>query len=641
MTTSEIADSHPEIKTRRDLAKLSLGALGVVYGDIGTSPLYTIKECFGPHSGIDYDAEAVRGILSLVFWVLMVVVVMKYLTFVMRADNHGDGGIMALIALVGPVARRRDGNVHLPPRVIATVIGFGLFATALLFGEGVITPAISVLGAVEGISIVTERVSSLVVPITMVILTALFWVQSRGTEKIANVFGPVMLVWFVTIGLLGLPAIVRNPIVLESIHPIHAVHFFADHGKAGFLVLGSVILCITGAEALYADMGHFGRLPIRVAWYSIAFPALLLNYFGQGALVLEQGAEAVRNPFYLLAPRFLLIPLVILATMAAIIASQALISGAFSIAQQAMRLGYLPRLSVEHTSSHARGQIYIPIINWTLMVSCLALVLIFKSSTGLAAAYGVAVIGTMTTTSCLLYIVARRRWGWSVGKAVALTLVFLAVDIPFLLANLAKLFSGAWIPIVLGLAMYMVMDSWKRGRQNLISKGPSLPVELFLEDVRASEVPRVDGTALFLSGRAEGIPGVLLHHYKHNKVLHRQVILLTFEVASTPRVKLAERIAIESLGQGFHRVIARYGFMENLVVPRVLALCRGQGLVIDEAQVSYYLGRETIVVSEKQGALPRWRKHIYALLQRNSSSATSYFGLPPNRVVELGSQVEI
>jgi KUP system potassium uptake protein len=639
--TQEHDGAQPEIKSGRDLLKLSLGALGVVYGDIGTSPLYTIKECFGPHSGIAYDAGAVLGVLSLVFWALVLVVCVKYLTFVMRADNRGDGGIMALIALVEPLARKRRERHHMSPRMIATLIGFGLFATALLFGEGVITPAISVLGAIEGLSVATHVFEPFIVPIALAILFALFLIQSRGTGEIARIFGPVMVVWFTTLAVLGLPAILRNPVVLEAINPIWIVRFFDGHGIEGFLLLGSVILCITGAEALYADMGHFGRLPIRVAWYGFAFPALLINYFGQGALVLERGAEAVKNPFYLLAPEWFLYPLVIIATAAAIIASQALISGAFSIAQQAVRLGYLPRIEVLHTSSQARGQIYIPIVNRLLMISCLALVVIFKTSSGLAAAYGVAVIGTMTTTTLLLYLVARRRWGWKLPTAVAITTVFLAIDLPFLLANLAKLFSGAWVPLALAAAMFAVMATWKRGRAYLLAKGSMLPVEIFLDDVRSHETPRVDGTAVFLTGRPDGIPGVLLHHYKHNKVLHRQVILLTFEVSSSPRVTLDERITLEPLGQGFHRVIARYGFMESLTVPRVLALCRGQGLNVEEGKVSFYLGRETIVVTEKTGPFAVWRKSLFAFLQRNSQSATQFFGLPPNRVVELGSQVEL
>jgi KUP system potassium uptake protein len=627
--------------TRRDVGKLALAALGVVYGDIGTSPLYTIQECFGHGSGIAHEPASIYGLLSLVFWSITLVVVVKYLTFVLRADNEGDGGLMALIALVSPHVQRANGREHLPPGVIRGLVALGLFATALLFCDGMITPAISVLGAVEGLAVATHALDPWVVPIACVILLGIFFVQWLGTGDIARVFGPVMLVWFVTIAVLGVPAIVFHPEVLAAVDPRHAIRFFVTEGRDAFFVLGSVILCITGAEALYADMGHFGRAPIRLAWYAVAFPALLLNYFGQGALVLERGESVLSNPFYSLAPDWFLYPLVVIATAAAIIASQALISGAFSMAQQAVRLGYLPRLRIEHTSSQMRGQIYVPAVNGLLMVGCLTLVLTFRSVSGLAGAYGVAVMGAMVTTTLLVYVVARRRWGWGVWSAGALTLLFLTVETPFLLASLAKVFSGAWVPLVLGLALFFVMDTWKRGRDGYLMRGPSFPMETFLEDLRRQDVTRVDGTAVFLSARAEGVPHVLLHFYKHCKVLHRRVVLLTFEVLPSPRAKLFERVEITQLGQGFHRVIARHGFMETLSAPRVLELCRSAGLELDPQHVSWFLGRETIVVTHRRSVLPGWRKSLFEFLSRNSSSATRYFDLPPNRVVELGARIEV
>jgi len=627
--------------TRGDVGKLALAALGVVYGDIGTSPLYTIQECFAHNSGIAHEPQSIYGLLSLVFWAITLVVVLKYLTFVLRADNEGDGGLMALIALVQPHVDRANDREHLPPRVIHGLVGIGLFATALLFCDGMITPAISVLGAVEGLAVATDAFEPWVVPISCVILLAVFLVQWIGTGDIARVFGPVMLIWFVTIAALGVPAILAHPEVLGALDPRHAVRFFLDEGKDAFFALGSVILCITGAEALYADMGHFGRAPIRLAWYVVAFPALLLNYFGQGALVLEQGEAALANPFYSLAPEWFLYPLIVIATAAAIIASQALISGAFSMAQQAVRLGYLPRLRIEHTSSQMRGQIYVPVVNALLMVGCLTLVLTFRSVSGLAGAYGVAVMGAMVTTTLLIYVVARRRWKWGVWSAGALTLLFLAVETPFLAASLAKIFSGAWVPLVLGLLLYFVMDTWKKGRDGYLLRGPSFPMEAFLDDLRRQDVTRVEGTGVFLSARGEGVPHVLLHFYRHCKVLQRRVVLLTFEVLSTPRAKLGQRIELTQLGQGLHRVVARYGFMETLTAPRVLELCRAAGLELDAEKVSWFLGRETIVVTQRRTFLSYWRKALFEFLSRNSSSATRYFDLPPNRVVELGARIEV
>lgn len=629
-----------EVHGRSDLFRLSLAALGVVYGDIGTSPLYTIKECFSEHGGIARSTEAVYGMLSLVFWAITLVVVVKYLTFVMRADNEGDGGLMAMIALIRPRTDKQKGD-HLSPKVVKTLLGFGLFATALLFCDGIITPAVSVLGAVEGLEVATHALDHWVVPISCVIIIGLFLVQSIGTGGIGKIFGPVMLVWFATIAVLGSLAIAKHPEILSAVHPQHALNLFMIEGWDAFFVLGSVVLCITGGEALYADMGHFGRTPIRLAWYVVAYPALLLNYFGQGALVLTQGESVLVNPFYLLAPSWFLYPLVIIATSAAVIASQALISGSYSMAQQATRLGYLPRLRVTHTSSSMRGQIFVPLVNTFLMIGCLALVVAFRSSSGLASAYGVAVMGAMTTTTVLLYVVARRRWHWSLAKAIALTSVFLLIDIPFLVANLAKLFHGAWVPIVLGLVLFTIMVTWKQGRELYATGGPSFPIDAFLEDVRNQEVTRVEGTGVFFSARSDGVPHVLLHFVKHCKVLHRRTVLLTFEVSSSPRVKLDERVTITNLGQGFYRVVARHGFMEQLTGPKVLGLCRGKGLEIDPNQVSYFLGRETIVLTDRVTTLSTWRKGLFEFLSRNSSSATSYFDLPPNRVVELGARIEV
>jgi KUP system potassium uptake protein len=626
----------PKITSARDLARLAVGALGVVYGDIGTSPLYAIRECFNPIHGIESDIPNTLGILSLVFWALTVVVAVKYLTFVMRADNHGDGGILALLALVMPRGNGKTGRRRL------ALILLGLVGAALLWADGMITPAITVLGAIEGLEIATPVFQPFVVPIALVILVALFVLQKRGTGNIGAMFGPVMLIWFVSIAALGIPWIAREPQVLEAVNPLWAIRFMAAHHWHGFLILGAVVLCITGAEALYADMGHFGRTPIRVAWYVVVFPALLLNYFGQGALLLAKGPAADANPFYLLAPPHLVYPLVALATAAAIIASQALISGAFSLAQQAVQLGYSPRLTIVHTSQVARGQIYVPEINAGLMVACCGLVLAFQKSTNLAAAYGIAVVGTMAVTTVLLYAVARERWGWSVAGAGLLTACFLTVDLAFLFSNVTKVRHGGWVPIVVGGMIFTVMTTWKRGRTELAAKlrAESYPIELFMAELPEQKPLRVPGTAVFMTSDPSVTPVVLLHHYKHNKVLHEKVVLLSVRTAAVPFVPQADKVETRDLGSGFYQVVGHYGFMQTPNVPEILRLARAGGLQATPQESSFYLGRETLLTTG-QVTMWRWRKALFAFLSRNARSATAFFGIPPNRVLELGTQIEL
>ena len=626
----------PRIASPRDLAKLAVGALGVVYGDIGTSPLYAIRECFNPVHGIASNVPNTLGVLSLVFWALTLVVVVKYLTFVMRADNQGDGGILALLALVMP-----KGNGQAQRRKLGLIL-LGLVGAALLWADGMITPAITVLGAIEGLEIATPVFRPFVVPIALVILIALFVLQKRGTARIGAMFGPVMLIWFITIAVLGVPWIAREPHVLEAVNPLWAIRFMTEHHWHGFLILGAVVLCITGAEALYADMGHFGRIPIRVAWYLVVFPALLLNYFGQGALLLVQGPAADENPFYLLAPPHLVYPLIVLATAAAIIASQSLISGAFSLAQQAVQLGYSPRLTIVHTSQQARGQIYVPEINAALMVACLGLVLAFQKSTNLAAAYGIAVVGTMATTSVLLYAVARGRWGWSLLRAGALTGFFLAVDLSFLVANLTKIKHGAWFPLVVGGLIFTLMTTWKRGRTELAAKlrADSLPIEFFLADLPAHMPLRVPGTAVFMTSDVGAAPVVLLHHYTHNKVLHERVLLLSMRTAAVPFVPTSDKLDVRDLGSGFYQLVGHYGFMQTPNVPEILRLASVHGIKVTTRECSFYLGRETLLTTGPS-KMWRWRKSLFAFLSRNARSATAFFSIPPNRVLELGTQIEL
>jgi KUP system potassium uptake protein len=625
------------IESRRQLLALGLGALGVVYGDIGTSPLYAVKECFHPIHGVPASGENVLGVLSLIFWSLALVVAVKYLSFVMRASNRGEGGMMALLALVTPSVSPSLGFKSKTVLVLCA-----LFGTALLFGEGMITPAISVLSAVEGLEVATTALQPLVVPLTLAILAALFLVQRRGTARVGAIFGPAMLVWFAMIAALGLRWIVAEPAVLWAFNPYHAVRFFVVHGWHAFFVLGAVVLCITGTEALYADMGHFGPRPIRLAWFALVMPSLILNYLGQGAIVLARGKEVIGNPFYALAEGPLLYPVVAVATVATVIASQALISGGFSLAQQAMQLGYSPRLHIVHTSKAARGQIFIPEINQLLMVACFALVLSFRSSTNLAAAYGVSVMGAMTITSILIFTVMRERWGWSRLRASLLLCLFLCVDLPFLAANLSKLLHGGWVPLAIGSCFYAVFTTWKRGRRALADemKRGLLPVAEFMPTLETEKPVRVPGTAVFMTSNRDVVPPVLLHHFKHNKVLHEQVILLYVVVETIPDVPFDERVELKDLGHGFFQVIARYGFMQYPNVPQLLEWCELKGLktVIDET--SFFLGRETLLTTGP-ARMMRWRKGLFAFLSRNARPATAFFGIPPNRVVEMGMQIEL
>jgi len=623
------------------LAVLSLTALGVVYGDIGTSPLYAMKECFRvvagstTESSVTPTADNVFGVLSLIVWALTMVVTVKYIFFIMRADNDGEGGILALLALIQQRLHKDNDASRL-----AILGALGLFGAALLYGDGVITPAISVLGAVEGIDVATPALRHLVVPISVMVLFALFLVQRGGTSKIGRVFGPVMLFWFGSIALFGLLEIIKEPSILAAVNPLYGVRFFANHGWHGIFILGSVVLAVTGAEALYADMGHFGRLPIRLAWAAYVFPALLLNYFGQGALLLRDPTASI-NPFYRLIPGALIWPMMILATAAAVIASQALISGAFSLTHQAMQLGYSPRLTVTHTSKHEAGQIFIPQVNRALMIGSIALVFFFRSSSALASAYGIAVTGTMVITTLLFTQIARRHWGWSRLQAIVFLAVFLTIDGAFLIANVVKIASGGWFPLAAALVIYLMMTTWNRGRRALhtLLREGSLPIGLFLDDVKRRQPPRVPGTAVFMTSDESGAPVVLLHHLKHNKVLHDQVILLSVVTDDVPEVAASERVNVESLGEGFYRVIAHYGFMQQPNVPSILPQCTSLGVKLRPNDTSYFLGREQLIPTGRS-QMPRWRKKLFVIMSRNAQSATQFFGLPPNRVVELGAQIE-
>ncbi len=633
------AHGHHENPTGKRLAILTLTALGVVYGDIGTSPLYSIKECFSPIYGLQPTRDNVFGILSLIVWALTLVISVKYVSFVLRADNRGEGGQFALLALIFP--RGTPGG---RARGILLVM-LALFGTALLYGDGIITPAMSVLGAMEGIEIATPTMARFIVPITLVILSSLFAAQRLGTDVVGKAFGPIMLVWFVTISVLGLVEITRSPWILGAVNPLHAVRFVQAHGTLAFFVLGSVVLVITGGEALYADMGHFGRRPIRVAWLVLVFPALLLNYFGQGALLVRD-PSAAENPFFLLAPEPLLIPLLVLATLAAVVASQAMISGAYSVTRQGIALGFIPRMEIRHTSTKEEGQIYIPEVNYFIATGCLLIVVAFKNTSALGAAYGIAVTGTMLITTILFYVVARIRFRWKAWQAAAVTSVFLIVDLAFFSANIVKFVHGGWVPMALGVLLFLLMLTWKRGRALLnarLAEG-TMPLSLFLEGVEKSNIHRVPGTAVFMTGNDDGVPPVLLHHLKHNKVLHERVLLVSVKTADVPETTTAERVRVMPLGHGFARVVASYGFMQTPNVPNVLEVVDQMGIRCKPMETSYFLGRERLIPTrgrpEDKVTLSRWRKIIFALMARNARSATEFFGIPPNRVVELGTQIE-
>ncbi|MCE5334138.1 MAG: potassium transporter Kup [Desulfobacteraceae bacterium] len=614
---------------------LTLGALGVVYGDVGTSPLYAVKECFHGMHAIAVSHQNVMGVLSLVFWSLTMVVTVKYVGFILRADNKGEGGIYALLALI-PMDRKTLAHGFNTGIVLA-----GIFGAALLYGDGVITPAISVLSAIEGLEVATKAAASAVIPLTCIVLFLLFTAQRFGTAGIGRFFGPILLAWFVVIGALGANELIRSPQILMAVNPAYAVDFFALNKMHGMIVLGSVVLCITGGEALYADLGHFGSKAIRISWLAIAFPALLLNYFGQGALILEN-PELASNPFYGLVPRAILYPMVALATMAAVIASQAMISGVFSLTQQAVQLGFLPRVQIVHTSGETRGQIYVPQVNWTLMLACIGLVLVFGNSSRLAAAYGIAVTATMGITSILYFFLLIRGWKWPLWKAVPLVALFLAFDLAFFGANLLKVLDGGWFTIAIAICITIVMITWRDGRAALARRmlQTRMMIEPFVKDVAERLPHRVPGTAVFLTVSAEVTPLALLHFYKHAHVLHEQVILLSIKSVDEPVVPAAERLRIDEFGCGFYRLIASYGFMERPNVPVVLQLASEKGLRTQPASTTYFLGRETLLTSGPSEMM-HWRKNLFAAMSRNAQSAMGYFNIPVDRVVELGIQVAL
>jgi KUP system potassium uptake protein len=608
-----------------------IGALGVVYGDIGTSPIYTLRQCFKA-TGEGLNPEAVLGLLSLVFWSLMVVVTAKYVLLVMRAHNGGAGGIMALLGLAAhsePNPRRRTG-----------ILMLGIAGAALFYGDGMITPAISVLSAVEGLEVATPALGPYVVPIAVLVLVGLFFVQCRGSDRIGALFGPIMAVWFATLAMAGLLQVVQAPGVLAALNPIHGFGFLASHGWTGFLALGSVFLALTGAEALYADMGHFGREPIRLDWFGFVLPALVLNYFGQGALVLAH-PEAADSPFFRLFPDWMLYPATLLATAATVIASQAVISGAFSLSQQAMQLSLLPRLDVRQTSERAIGQVYVPQMNWLLMVAVIALVVAFRSSDALAGAYGIAVVGTMLITTVLLAVVARRLWGWSTPVTAALVGFFLLIDLTFLAANVVKIPQGGWFPLLVGVVVFILMSTWRRGRQIILARTSedNLPLSQFITDLDPSALPRVKGTAIYLAARRDTVPYALTDNLRHNKVLHERVILLTVVTERAPHVSEAMRVEMEELGKHIFRMIVRFGFAEQPALLPVL-LADARRLAIDLEDTSFFLGRETPVPTTRPD-LAVWREKLFIFMTRNAVGASDYFQIPPKRVIELGTQVEL
>jgi KUP system potassium uptake protein len=620
------------------LAGTALAAMGVVFGDIGTSPLYTMKEVFGGHHPLPIDSDSVLGILSLVFWALTITVSLKYVLFIMRADNKGEGGIMALTALA-----LRTANAS--PRVLWMLSALGIFGAALFYGDAVITPAMSVLAAVEGLEVVAPQLEAYVLPITVAILVLLFVFQRHGTAAVGALFGPLMLFWFATLGALGLWNVIQHPHVLLAINPWYALSFIVEHQGLAFLALGSVVLAITGGEALYADMGHFGRRSIKWAWFACVFPLLYLNYLGQGALILAD-PTAVENPFFLMAPSELLrVPLVLLATVATVIASQAVISGAFSLTSQAMQLGYCPRIRVKFTSEREKGQIYVPNINWLLLAAVIVVVLGFRSSSNLASAYGIAVTLTMMIDTLLAFVVVRALWHWSWPRAALFLVFFVVVDIAFFSANVIKILDGGWFPLALGLSVFVLLSTWKLGRRLLYEKleQDTIPLDAFITSLEAGGPHRVDGTGVFLTANPDGVPRALLHNLYHNKVLHQCVVLLHVDVEDVPRIAEPERVRVEAFPAGFYRVFVRYGFKDEADLPQALELCAGHGLSFEMMETSFFLGRETIVTIPiaRRSRMALWRQVLYTWMFRNADPATAFFKIPPNRVVELGAQVEL
>jgi KUP system potassium uptake protein len=613
----------------------SLASLGIVYGDIGTSPLYAIRECFHGSHAIAVTPANVFGVLSLVFWSLVIVISVKYLVFVLRADNRGEGGILALTALATPL---RASSLAVRRR---TLILLGLFGAALLYGDGMITPAISVLSAVEGLKVATPVLDHYVVPLAIAILVGLFMIQRHGTAGVGSVFGPITLVWFLCLAALGVAHIAKFPTVLNAVNPVHCIGFVVANPVVAFWVLGAVFLVITGGEALYADVGHFGKLPIRLTWFLVVLPSLLLNYFGQGALLLVTPGAAV-NPFYQMAPRWALYPLVVLATMATVIASQAVISGSFSLTRQAVQLGFCPRLSIDHTSAEEIGQIYVSIVNWGLMLASVGLVLGFRSSSNLAAAYGMAVATTMVITTLLFYVVARRRWKFSLPAAISVCGLFLAIDLCFLAANVLKIAHGGWFPLVVASVVFTLMTTWKSGRRILAERlrEGAVRLEDFLESDEVRHANRVPGIVIFMYSNAAWTPPALLNNFRYNGVLHEHCVILNVETEEVPHVSSKERVDAESLGNGFYRVVVRYGFMEDPDIPAILKRVNLQGLHLDPDKVIYFLGRERLLATEKPG-MAIWREKLFAVMSRNALGATTFYHIPPYRVVELGQQIEL
>ena len=623
------------ISARSSRATLTVAALGIVFGDIGTSPLYALKETFSPAYGIALDAPNILGGVSTMFWALMIVVSLKYVTLIMRADNRGEGGIMALIALAASAVKD-------VPHWRVPLMLIGIFGASLFYGDAVLTPAISVLSAVEGLHIGTAIFDPYVVPIAVAVLLALFAFQARGTAIVGRLFGPVTMLWFIVLAAGGIYGIVRAPGILAALNPLHAFGFLTGHGVASFVILGAMVLAVTGAEALYADMGHFGKGPVRIAWFSLVAPALVLNYFGQGALLMAQ-PEAVQNPFYLLFPAWALYPMIALSTAATVVASQAVISGAYSLTRQAVQLGFLPRMNIVHTSAREMGQIYIPAINWTLCVAVIAAVIGFGSSSRLAGAYGVAVTATMLVDTLLTFFVIRYRWNYPLALCILATGFFLVIDLAFFSATLLKLAEGGWFPLVIGAAVFTLMTTWRRGREHVFGRlrASSVPLDDFLKSLFVDPPHRVAGTAMFLTATPDATPHALMHNLYHNKVLHERVVFLTVDIREEPWVPNKERVVCQKLGDGCWRVRINYGFLDRPDVTKALQLCAGAGLPIEMMETSFFLSRELIAASQGGAGMAGWRDRLFATMARNAGSVTDYFNIPNNRVIELGTRVEI